>query len=179
MTQEAAVKGSSGDSSQTQGPGGGAETTPEELIQFITRLATNEPHIRCRVGEGALGPVAKALNELAGLLEARRLSSVEKFGIEALVEQSQNMMMTADTSERIRFVNFTIPGLNYEQVLGRSVYDFLLPEDHERCRAVFRKVIETGVPDSYDVRSYADTDRSGTWCAWGPSGTRAASWASR
>jgi PAS domain S-box-containing protein len=157
MTQEAAVKGSSGDSSQTQGGGGGAETTPEELLQFITRLATNEPHIRCRVGDGALGPVAKALNDLAGLLEARRLSSVEKFGIEALVEQSQNMMMTADTSERIRFVNFTIPGLTYEQVLGRSIYEFLLPEDHERCRAIFRKVLETGVPDSYDVRSYADT----------------------
>jgi PAS domain S-box-containing protein len=82
---------------------------------------------------------------------------VEKFGIEALVEQSQNMMMTADTSERIRFVNFTIPGLTYEQVLGRSVYDFLLPEDHERCRAIFRKVLETGEPDMYDVRSYADT----------------------
>lgn len=133
------------------------ETSPEELIQFITRLATNEPHIRCRVGEGPLGPVAKALNDLAGLLEARRMSSVEKFGIEALVEQSQNMMMTADTSERIRFVNFTIPGLTYEQVLGRSVYDFLLPEDHERCRAIFRKVLETGEPDTYDVRSYADT----------------------
>lgn len=134
-----------------------AETTPEELIQFITRLATNEPHIRCRVGGGSLGPVAQALNELAGLLESRRLSPVEKFGIGALVEQSQNMMMTADTSERIRFVNFTIPGLTYEQVLGRSVYDFMLPEDHERCRAIIRKVLETGVPDSYDIRSYADT----------------------
>ncbi|WP_224370157.1 sensor histidine kinase [Hyalangium versicolor] len=136
--------------------GGGAETTPEELIQFITRLATNEPHIRCRVGEGSLGGVAQALNELAGLLETRRLSSVEKFGIEALVEQSQNMMMTADTSERIRFINFTTPGLTYEQVIGRSVYDFILPADHERCRAIYRKVLETGVPDSYDIRSYTD-----------------------
>jgi PAS domain S-box-containing protein len=154
MTQEAAVKGS-GDVTQAQASG--AETTPEELTQFITRMATNEPHVRCRVGAGALGPVAQALNELAGLLETRRLSSVEKFGIEALVEQSQNMMMTADTSERIRFVNFTIPGLTYEQVIGRSVYEFLLPEDHERCRAIFRKVMETGVPDTYDVRSYATT----------------------
>lgn len=155
MTQDAAAKGSSGDG--TSSLPGGVETTPEELIQFVTRLATNEPHVRCRVGAGSLGPVAQALNELAGLLEARRLSSVEKFGIEALVEQSQNMMMTADTSERIRFVNFTIPGLTYEQVIGRSVYDFVLPEDHERCRAIFRKVLESGVPDSYDIRSYAAT----------------------
>jgi PAS domain S-box-containing protein len=155
MTQEATVKGASGDGTQVQASG--AETTPEELTQFITRLATNEPHVRCRVGTGALAPVAQSLNELAGLLEQRRLSSVEKFGIEALVEQSQNMMMTVDASERIRFVNFTIPGLTYEQVIGRSVYDFIVPADHERCGAVFRKVLETGVPDSYDIRSYADT----------------------
>jgi PAS domain S-box-containing protein len=156
MSQDAAVKGAQAVGSPAP-DGGGVEITPEELVQFITRLATNEPHIRCRTGSGPLGPVAQALNDLAGLLEARRLSSVEKFGIEALVEQSHNMMMTADTSERIRFVNFTIPGLTYEQVVGRSVYDFLLPDDHERCRAIFRKVLETGVPDSYDVRSYAET----------------------
>lgn len=135
----------------------GPETTREELLEFITRLATNEPHVRCRVGQGALAPVAEALNGLAALLEARRLASVEKFGIGALVEQSQNMMMTADTEERLRFVNFTIPGLTYEQVVGRSVYDFVLPADHERVRAVIRKVLATGEPDTYDIQSYAET----------------------
>lgn len=155
MSQDAAVKGAPAEGGQVST--GGVEVTPDELVEFIQRLATNEPHIRCRAGSGPLGHVAQALNEHAALLEARRLSSVEKFGIEALVEQSQNMMMTADTAERIRFVNFTIPGLTYEQVLGRSVYDFLLPEDHERCRVIFRRVLETGVPDSYDVKSYAET----------------------
>ncbi|MDC0713701.1 ATP-binding protein [Stigmatella sp. ncwal1] len=135
----------------------GPETTREELLEFITRLATNEPHVRCRVGEGALAPVAEALNGLANLLETRRLASVEKFGIEALVEQSQNMMMTADTEERLRFVNFTIPGLTYEQVVGRSVYDFVLPADHDRVRAALRKVLETGEPETYDIQSYAET----------------------
>ncbi|KFE65300.1 sensor histidine kinase [Hyalangium minutum] len=159
MSQDAAVKGKPAAGSQASLEGG-TDVTPEELVEFIQRLATNEPHIRCRTGSGPLGRVAQALNEHAALLEARRLSSVEKFGIGALVEQSQNMMMTADTSDRIRFVNFTIPGLTYEQVLGRSVYDFLLPADHERCRAVFHRVLETGVPDSYDVQSYADTGPS-------------------
>jgi PAS domain S-box-containing protein len=132
------------------------ETTREELLEFITRLATNEPHVRCRVGQGALAPVAEALNGLAALLESRRVAPVEKFGMGALVEQSQNMMMTADTEERLRFVNFTIPGLTYEQVVGRSVYDFVLPADHERVRATLRKVLETGEPATYDIQSYAE-----------------------
>lgn len=51
------------------------ETSPEELLQLISRRGTHEPHIRCRVGGGPLGPVAQALNALAGLLEMRRLSS--------------------------------------------------------------------------------------------------------
>ena len=71
---------------------------------------TNEPHVRCRVGGGPLAPLATFLNELAALLENRRLSSPEKFGMEALVEQSQTMMLTCDTAERIRFINFTAPG---------------------------------------------------------------------
>lgn len=151
------MKGSSAAESPASASPEGPETSREELLEFITRLATNEPHIRCREGAGPLAPVAGALNELAALLETRRLSSVEKFGIEALVEQSQNMMMTCDTAERIRFVNFTIPGLTYEQVVGRSVYDFVIPADHERVRAIIRRVLETGVPDSYDIQSYADT----------------------
>jgi PAS domain S-box-containing protein len=160
MTQELAKKSASADEGSPSEPTRGQETTPEELLQFITLLATNEPHVRCRVGTGPLEPVAKALNELAALLESRRLAPMERFGIGSLVEQSQNMMLTADTSERIRFVNFTIPGLTYEQVVGRSMYDFVMPQDHERVRRIIRGVLETGVPDAYDIESYADTGPS-------------------
>lgn len=133
------------------------ETTLEELRQFVTRLMTNEPHVRCRVGSGPLAPLAGDINALAALLEARRLSSHEKFGIEALVEQSQTMMLTCDTSERIRFINFTVPGDSHEQVLGRSVYDFVLPTERERVRSIVRGVLETGEPAAYDIQSSAVT----------------------
>ncbi len=133
------------------------ETTLEELHQFVVRLMTNEPHVRCRVGEGPLASLAMLLNELAALLERRRLASPEKFGIEALVEQSQTMMLTCDTSERIRFINFTIPGHTHEYVLGKSVYDFVLPTDRERIRGFIRGVLETGEPAAYDIQSIALT----------------------
>jgi PAS domain S-box-containing protein len=135
----------------------GGETTLEELRQFVIRLMTNEPHVRCRVGEGPLAPLAEVLNELAAWLEARRLTPGEKFGIEALVEQSQTMMLTCDTASRIRFINFTVPGDSHEQVLGRSVYDFILPSDHERVRDFIQGVLETGEPVAYDIQSVAVT----------------------
>jgi PAS domain S-box-containing protein len=132
-----------------------AETTLEELHEFVVRLMTNEPHIRCRVGGGPLASLARALNDLAALLENRHLIAAEKFGIEALVEQSQTMMLTCDTSERIRFINFTVPGHSHELVLGRSVYDFVLPAERERVRDIIRGVLETGVPAVYDIQSIA------------------------
>ncbi|MFL5345564.1 MAG: sensor histidine kinase [Hyalangium sp.] len=135
----------------------GLETTLEELHEFVVRLMTNEPHVRCRVGAGPLSPLAMVLNELAELLENRRLSSTEKFGIEALVEQSQTMMLTCDTSERIRYINFTTSGHSHETVLGRSVYDFILPADRERVRGFIRGVLETGEPAAYDIQSIALT----------------------
>jgi PAS domain S-box-containing protein len=130
----------------------GPETTLEELHQFVSLLMTNEPHVRCRVGDGPLAPLAMLLNELALWLETYRLSPVEKFGIEALVEQSQTMMLTCDTSERIRFINFT-PGKSHAEVLGKSVYDFVLPADRERVQGFVRGVLETGETVSYDIQS--------------------------
>ena len=133
----------------------GPEITLEELHQFVSRLMTNEPHVRCRVGGGPLAPLALVLNELAAWLETHRLSPVETFGIEALVEQSQTMMLTCDTSERIRFINFTAPGDSHAQVLGKSVYDFVLPAERERVQAFIRGVLETGETVAYDIQSIA------------------------
>jgi PAS domain S-box-containing protein len=131
----------------------GKEITQEELHEFIIRLGSNEPHIRCRLGDGPLAPLAVALNDLAALLETRRLSAAEKFGIEALVEQSRNMMLTFDTMGRLRFVNFTIPGVTREQVLGRSAYDFVIPSEHERVRGIIQGVLTTGEPAVYEILS--------------------------
>jgi PAS domain S-box-containing protein len=131
----------------------GAETTVEELREFVIRLTTKEPHVRCRVGEGPLAPLATVLNELAEWLEAQRLSSVEKFGIEALVEQSQTMMITGDTSERIRFINFTVPGDLPEDIPGRSLYDFVVPADRERVQGFVRGALERGETATYEIQS--------------------------
>jgi PAS domain S-box-containing protein len=131
----------------------GPELSVEELRQFVIRLMTKEPHVRCRVGEGPLAPLASVLNELAEWLEAQRLSSVEKFGIEALVEQSQTMMITGDTSERIRFINFTVPGDLPEQIPGRSIYDFVAPADRERVQGFLRAALERGETATYEIQS--------------------------
>jgi len=129
------------------------DTTPDELLALIARIAANDPHARCRVGEGPLGPVAAALNTLATHLSTGSLKASEAFGIHALVTQAPNMMLACDLREQIRFLNFTLPGRVIGDVVGLKVMDFIAPEEQPRVRGIIRKVVETGEPAGYEIRS--------------------------
>jgi len=98
-------------------------------------------------------PLAVALNHLAVQLDTRRTMEAEMFGIHALVAQSPSTMVACDTSERIRFINFTTPGIALTDAVGRSVYDFILPDEVERVRGIIRGVLKTGEPAGYETRS--------------------------
>jgi PAS domain S-box-containing protein len=128
------------------------ETTVEELVELVNRLAANEPHVRGHVGEGPLAPLAAALNNLATTLDARRTAAADLFGVEVMVAQSPIMMMACDAEERIRFMNYTIPGLKPSDVVGKSYYHYTPPEDVEMVRSHVRKVLATGEPVSYEHR---------------------------
>ncbi|WP_375769642.1 ATP-binding protein [Archangium gephyra] len=122
------------------------------MLELISRLAANELQARCRVGEGPLAPIAAALNNLAAAMDARRTVPVDPFGAEVLVAQSPVMMMVCDADERIRYMNYTIPGLTPAEVVGKSFYHFTPPEDVEMVRSYARRVLATGEPVAYEHR---------------------------
>jgi PAS domain S-box-containing protein len=99
--------------------------------------------------------VAGALNTLAVRLETRRTKSEEPFGVEVLVAQSPIMMMTCDANERIRFMNYTVPGYDTAKVVGSSLYDFVIPDQVEMVRSHIRRVLTTGEATGYEIRSVA------------------------
>ncbi|QRO01670.1 PAS domain S-box protein [Archangium violaceum] len=132
-------------------------TTLEELLALVSRMAANEPHARCRVAAGPLAPLAEALNHLADQLATRHTRVEDAFGVQALIEQSPNIMFTCDVNARIRFLNFTIPGQTVADVVGANLYDFIAPESLENARTAIQRVLATGVPDGYEARPAANT----------------------
>jgi PAS domain S-box-containing protein len=62
------------------------------------------------------------------------------------------MMMVCDADERVRFINYTVPGLTLPDVVGKSYYHFTPPEDVEMVRGYVRQVLTTGEPVSYEHR---------------------------
>ncbi|HLL06797.1 MAG TPA: ATP-binding protein [Myxococcaceae bacterium] len=129
------------------------EAALEQLLHFVSRLRANEPNVRYHIAEGPLSPLAKALNELASELDARRSApSADQFGLRALVEHASNLMLTCDTEARVRYINYAVPGLTLDMIRGRSVYDFVSPNDLERVRGLYQRVLTTGESVEFETQ---------------------------
>jgi len=77
----------------------------------------------------------------------------------SLTENSPDYIMLLDREGIIQFVNHTVPDLDRSEVIGTPVYDYVPPEFHATMEACFRRVLETGRPDQYEVDYYtADGD---------------------
>jgi PAS domain S-box-containing protein len=124
---------------------------------LIDRLVAREPHAQCRVVGGPLGPVALALNNLSAQLSSGGMKAEDAFGIQALAEQSPNIMVTCDTEARIRYVNFSVPGISPKEGLGTSYFDWIHPESQEEVRGIVQRVLTTGESGSYENRSVVST----------------------
>jgi PAS domain S-box-containing protein len=132
------------DAAKSSPPTATQDVTVEELLQVISRMTASEPHVHCREGGGPLAPLATALNRLSHRLSAAPAGTEDIFGPQTLVSQSQAIMLTCDTEARIRFINSTFPGLTREDVLGTSLYRWLLPDIIERTRELVQGVLTTG-----------------------------------
>jgi PAS domain S-box-containing protein len=133
------------------------QTTVEELLELVDRVMACEPHAQCRVGSGPLAPLAQVLNRLSEQVSSGRMKAEDTFGMQALVEQSPNMMFTCDTEARIRYINFTAPGLTPGDALGSTLFDWIITESQEEVRGIVQRVLATGEPGSYEVRSAIGT----------------------
>ena len=125
-------------------PAAAEDVTVEQLLQMLSRMKAREPHVPCPEGRGPLAPLALALDRLSAHVSRAQPQPEDVFGPQTLVAQSPSFMITADTEERIRFINTTRFGLTQADVVGTSLYQWLPPEVVEPTRARIRKVLATG-----------------------------------
>lgn len=73
----------------------------------------------------------------------------------ALTEHSPNHIMVLDAEGTILFINYTVPGLDVDKVIGTSVYDYLNQEASILAHACYEKVFNSGKADKYEI-NYTD-----------------------
>ncbi|MHC4946726.1 MAG: PAS domain S-box protein [Planctomycetota bacterium] len=98
---------------------------------------------------------ATARRSLAETAEARRTSERRLREAEemrrAITEHSPDYIMLLDCAGTILFINRTVPDLTIADVIGTPVFRYVPERYHDRMRAAFRQVVETGEPAIYEV----------------------------
>jgi two-component system cell cycle sensor histidine kinase/response regulator CckA len=77
---------------------------------------------------------------------AARLESAD---LRQLTQHAPDMLMVVDLEHRIQFINWTVAGLDVEQVVGTDFLDYVSPDQHAAVRESFAHVLRTREPASY------------------------------
>jgi two-component system cell cycle sensor histidine kinase/response regulator CckA len=77
---------------------------------------------------------------------AARLESAD---LRQLTQHAPDMLMVVDLEHRIQFINWTVAGLDVEQVLGTDFFAYVSPDQHAVVRESFDHVRRTREPSSY------------------------------
>jgi len=72
----------------------------------------------------------------------------------SLTENSPDIITLVDTEGKIQFINRTAPGLNKEELIGKSAFEVLPPDYRDGARKCFEHVLNTGKTDTYNALYY-------------------------
>ncbi len=78
----------------------------------------------------------------------------------SLTEHSPDHMMLLDRELRIQSINHTVPDLKKEDVIGKSVLDFVPPKYHRDVGDSIRSVFETAEWGRFETEYYPPTEQS-------------------
>jgi len=68
-----------------------------------------------------------------------------------LLKSSPDAILSLERDGTILFINHTVPGYTIEDTVGKTVYDFIPPEEHEKTRKAIEKVFQTGEAVSFET----------------------------
>jgi len=79
-----------------------------------------------------------------------------------LLKSSTDAILNLERDGTILFINHSVPGYTAEDTIGKTVYDFLPPEEHEKTRKAIEKVFQTGEAVGFET-SVIGTDGNLLW----------------
>lgn len=70
---------------------------------------------------------------------------------QSVTENSPDHIMLIDTQGKILFINHTLFGLDIDEVIGGSCYEFVEPKHVSLMKACHQRVIKTGQPGQFEI----------------------------
>ena len=69
----------------------------------------------------------------------------------SLAANAPDIIINVDRAGKILFINRTVAGFTVEGTIGKSIYDFTAPENHEVIKGTIEKVFSTGEMAAYET----------------------------
>lgn len=86
------------------------------------------------------------------LLETKRRAEESETKWISYTENSDDTIILTDNDLKIRYINKVMPTAIPKDVIGRSIFEFVQEEHHDKMKETFEKVIQTKLPDSYETK---------------------------
>ena len=80
----------------------------------------------------------------------------------SITENCPDVIMLLDSNGCIQYINYTVPNMTLDQVIGRPVYEFVDSRFHATMRSCYDSVLASGEPSGYEVE-YINEDDESSW----------------
>lgn len=117
---------------------------------------------------------------IVGVFAERAAAELERARAEAALEASErtlrsvfdnvpDFVLLTDLAGKVRLINRTSRGLNTKRLLGTRIVDYVTEAHRPLLEQVMRTVVETGLPQSYEVEGQTEDGGTGWYaCRMGP-----------
>lgn len=113
-----------------------------------------------RMADPAIGGIVGNFRDITERKRAEQALRESEERWRSLVENAPNLIVNVDLDGTIRFINHAVPPFTIEEIIGRSLFEFIDPEFRPMVEGVLRTVCRTQEPAHYEVRGTGPNGRS-------------------
>ncbi|MBT4510762.1 MAG: PAS domain S-box protein, partial [Chloroflexi bacterium] len=103
------------------------------------------------------------VRDITGRKQAEEALKESEAHWRALVENAPFTIISVDSEGTILATNRIVPGLTSEEVIGNTIYNFIVPEHHDLVRESFSHVLSSGEAGGYEIRGVGPDGRDSWW----------------
>ena len=121
---------------------------PEGEVRWVS---STPPEVKKRDQDGNPEVMIGTVQDITELRKAEETVQESQERWRSLVENTPDTIMNLDTNGIILFINREVAGVSVNEIIGKTVYDFIPKEQHQKMTDSIGKVFRTGDVVSFET----------------------------
>lgn len=138
---------------------GGRRSTNENVTKAGTRILCEWYNTPVLDNDGNVVGAASIAQDVTEQVENAEALDRSEGMLRSILEYAPDVIMLVDSNARITYINHVASNYGRQDVLGQSVYEFVMPEQRSTVQFAVERVFVTGQPEEFEVQDL----RNGRW----------------